>query len=294
MARIRSIKPEFFTSLTVADLPLSARLTFIGLWTYVDDNGVGLDEPRLVRAAVWPLDDRTAADVEADLEALRSAGLILRYEAGGRRLLAVKNWEEHQKVSHPRKPRFPMPQQAVPSDGTPPDQPTPPTPEDSGNPQETLQSPPETLRPEQGSGNREQGAGKEGVRAGARTREASPWSRTDEAVGERMVSEWWDRYGRATAQARSSVLAAVEQALRNGLDPGELWQALIRLGDTSKPVSGGTLQFALSAVRSTPHGAAGGNVVPLRGSSPPGGRDLFAEHVALYEKLAAEEAGGAP
>ena len=57
MARIRSIKPEFFTSEVIASLPLSARLTFIGLWTYVDDNGVGLDNERLILAAVWPLED---------------------------------------------------------------------------------------------------------------------------------------------------------------------------------------------------------------------------------------------
>ena len=52
MGRIRSIKPEFFTSEVVAELPLSTRLTFIGLWTYVDDNGVGLDNELLVTAAL--------------------------------------------------------------------------------------------------------------------------------------------------------------------------------------------------------------------------------------------------
>lgn len=39
MAKIRSIKPDFFTSEDVSALPLRARLTWIGLWTHCDDHG---------------------------------------------------------------------------------------------------------------------------------------------------------------------------------------------------------------------------------------------------------------
>lgn len=119
MARIRTIKPEFFTSLTIADLSLTARLTFIGLWTHVDDDGRCVDEPRLVRAAVWPLDDRTAADVEVDLRTLHDASLIHRYERSGRRFLAIRNWREHQRIDKPKPSKLPAPE-----DGTP----TPPEP----------------------------------------------------------------------------------------------------------------------------------------------------------------------
>jgi hypothetical protein len=58
MARIRSIKPEFFTSLTIGSLSERARLAFIGIWTFVDDYGRAVDDARLVKAAVFPLDDR--------------------------------------------------------------------------------------------------------------------------------------------------------------------------------------------------------------------------------------------
>jgi hypothetical protein len=89
MARIRSIKPEFFTSLTIADLTSEQRLTFIGLWTHADDEGRCVDDPRLIKAALWPLDDRTAADVETDLVALTESSLIARYTLNQRRYLAV-------------------------------------------------------------------------------------------------------------------------------------------------------------------------------------------------------------
>ena len=41
--RIRTVKPEFWRSEDVSRLPVADRLLFIGLWSYVDDNGVGVD-----------------------------------------------------------------------------------------------------------------------------------------------------------------------------------------------------------------------------------------------------------
>ena len=167
MARIRSIKPEFFTSETLAAVSLSARLTFVGLWTYVDDNGVGLDNDRLITAALYALDGdplETLRRVSDDLTQLSTAGVITRYESSGRRYLFVTNWLEHQKVSHPGKPRFPRPAKTDPK---------PPTStngyhhEDgqnvSGDTQEDLTQS-SALSREQGAGSREgireQGAGK--------------------------------------------------------------------------------------------------------------------------------------
>lgn len=108
MARIRTIKPEFFTSLTVTKLPIAARLTFIGLWTYVDDEGRGRDEPRLIKAALWPLDDnRPAEAVESDLAQLAGAGLIDRYLAHGESYLQVRHFREHQYIQKPKTSQYP-------------------------------------------------------------------------------------------------------------------------------------------------------------------------------------------
>lgn len=109
MARIRTIKPEFFTSLTIASLPLTARLTFIGLWTHADDEGRCVDDARLVKAAVWPLDDRLASEVEEDIKALTEASLIARYTVSGRSYLAVNGWVEHQRINRPTQSRLPPP-----------------------------------------------------------------------------------------------------------------------------------------------------------------------------------------
>ena len=113
MARIRTIKPEFFTSLVVADLPIHARLTFIGLWTHCDDEGRCVDDARLIKAAVWPLDDRTARDVEGDLQALSEHSLILQYTVSGLRFIAIRGWSEHQRINRPTPSKFPAPNGAM-------------------------------------------------------------------------------------------------------------------------------------------------------------------------------------
>ncbi len=102
MARIRSIKPEFFTSLSIADLSVPARLHFIGLWTHVDDDGRALDDARLLKAAIWPLDDSmTNVKVAKLQDELEAHGRIIRYEADGRRCIQIVGWH-HQKINRKR------------------------------------------------------------------------------------------------------------------------------------------------------------------------------------------------
>lgn len=108
MARIRSVKPEFFTSVTVAELTRDARLTWIGLWTHVDDAGRCPDDPRLIKAALFALDDDLdPTAVEALLVELSTAGRIVRYEVDGRRYLEVVGFLQHQRIDRPKPSRCP-------------------------------------------------------------------------------------------------------------------------------------------------------------------------------------------
>jgi hypothetical protein len=108
MARIRSIKPSFFTSISNSELPISTRLTFIGLWTFVDDDGRAVDDARLVKAEVWPLDDAyTTKKVEADLVVLEKTDKIERYIVDGRRYLRIRKWKDHQRINRPQPSKLP-------------------------------------------------------------------------------------------------------------------------------------------------------------------------------------------
>lgn len=109
MPRIRTIKPEFFASEDVSALPMRARLTWIGLWTHCDDHGRAKDVVRLIKAAVWPLDDITLSDVEDDLDVLAAHERIVRYSVDGKQYLAVVNWHVHQAINRPGRPTCPPP-----------------------------------------------------------------------------------------------------------------------------------------------------------------------------------------
>ena len=65
MARIRTIKPEFWLSEQVARCSREARLTFVGMWNFADDRGVHPATPRLLKAALYGLDDDVTADQNA-------------------------------------------------------------------------------------------------------------------------------------------------------------------------------------------------------------------------------------
>lgn len=112
MARARLIKPGFFTDEAVASCTPLARILFAGLWTMADKRGRLKDQPQVIGGALLPFD---AADVPGLISDLCRARLVIRYEADGRKLLQIRNFEKHQHP-HPKEPEseFPEPpEQAV-------------------------------------------------------------------------------------------------------------------------------------------------------------------------------------
>lgn len=96
--------------MTIDKLSLEAQRTFIGLWTYADDHGRGKDEPRLIKAAIWPLrDEHTSQHVDNDLKEIAGLNLIHRYRVDGIRYFQILGWGEHQRVNRPSDSRIPLP-----------------------------------------------------------------------------------------------------------------------------------------------------------------------------------------
>lgn len=107
MARIRTIKPEFFTHEGLAELSPLQRLFFIGLWTQADREGRLEDRPKRLKAVILPYDD---CDVVSILDDLTNAGFLVRYEADGKPFLQIPAFGKHQRP-HPKEPMSDIPAQ---------------------------------------------------------------------------------------------------------------------------------------------------------------------------------------
>lgn len=97
MARIRTVKPEFWSSEQVMSCTPLARLLFIGIWNFCDDGGNHPLSPRTIKALVFPGDDITVESVDRLLAELKSSDLIALYAVEGKTYLHVRGWR-HQKI----------------------------------------------------------------------------------------------------------------------------------------------------------------------------------------------------
>lgn len=102
MARIRTLKPEFFRSKSLAACSVEARMTFAGLWTEADDEGRGKAEPRLIATQIWPWDGPSDEMVDGWLTELAATGHIHLYSVDDQRYFAIRKWQDHQSASFRR------------------------------------------------------------------------------------------------------------------------------------------------------------------------------------------------
>lgn len=94
--RIRTIKPEFWKHDGIAELEYATRLLFIALWCIADRRGRMEDRPRRIKAECFPYDE---LDVDAMLSELQASGFIDRYEVEGVRIIEVRSFEKHQRLT---------------------------------------------------------------------------------------------------------------------------------------------------------------------------------------------------
>lgn len=113
MARIRSIKPEFWTSGQVMDCSIEARLLFIGLWNYADDKGRMAVSAKRIKAQIFASDDITSASVRRMIDELATNGLIRLYVVDEVEYLVVTGWH-HQKIDRPQPSKNPEPPEPNP------------------------------------------------------------------------------------------------------------------------------------------------------------------------------------
>ncbi|SAK20199.1 hypothetical protein UA18_02404 [Burkholderia multivorans] len=112
MARIRTIKPDFWTDEKIVDLSFEARLFFIGSWNFADDNGNLQRSAKKLKMQIFPAD---SIDCEPIIQSLIAHGMLSEYEVNGEKYLHINGFRKHQVINRPSKTGLPMPE----SDSTP-------------------------------------------------------------------------------------------------------------------------------------------------------------------------------
>lgn len=93
--RTRLIRPEHFTDERLVDLEPLTRLLYAGLPCCADRGGILEDRPRRLKLQLFPGD---TYDVDAGLDALAAAGLLVRYTApDGLALILLTEFEKDQR-----------------------------------------------------------------------------------------------------------------------------------------------------------------------------------------------------
>jgi hypothetical protein len=100
--RIRTIKPEFWTSEKLSAVPAETALLAIALLNYSDDEGYFNANPKLIQAALFPLRDLPQT-IPVMLQDLCSIGFIsVRTATDQRAYGVVTNFCDHQVINKPR------------------------------------------------------------------------------------------------------------------------------------------------------------------------------------------------
>lgn len=97
MARIRTIKPDFFTSEDIVSLTPLARLFYVALWCEADREGRLEWKPRTLKFRYLPGDD---CDMDALTGELTGAGLVVLYEVHGKVYAEIPSFKKHQIINN--------------------------------------------------------------------------------------------------------------------------------------------------------------------------------------------------
>lgn len=97
MARIRTIKPEFFTSEDIVSLSPLARLFYVSLWCEADREGRMDWKLGTLKMRYFPGDN---CDVQCLANELIDGGLVIVYEVDGKQYAEIPSFKTHQIINN--------------------------------------------------------------------------------------------------------------------------------------------------------------------------------------------------
>ena len=110
MARIRTVKPEFWQDEKIGELTPLARLLFIGCWNLADDEGLLKLNPLSLKSQIFPYDDISAEDSKNILGELLDLSLVFQYKDQKNQVYGwIPNFRKHQRIDKPQAAKHPLP-----------------------------------------------------------------------------------------------------------------------------------------------------------------------------------------
>lgn len=110
--RIRTIKPEFWESETIASLTVHARLLFVACLNAADDEGRLRWNAAYLKSVAFIYDEEfTESFIESLMEQITEASLIRSYQGGNRvaTYAVIDSFSEHQRINRPSPSKLPEP-----------------------------------------------------------------------------------------------------------------------------------------------------------------------------------------
>jgi hypothetical protein len=109
MARIRSVKPSFWSDPDVVSLRREARLMLLGLISSADDEGRFVATTSAIAGYVFPHDQLSAATIRRWRDEIAKAGIIELYRVDVLEYGYFPHWKQHQRISKPQPSLIPAP-----------------------------------------------------------------------------------------------------------------------------------------------------------------------------------------
>ena len=110
MARSRTLKPDFFDDLTLADCDLAAAFFYAGIWCFTDGQGLIEADARVHKKNIFPYrEEIKLSDIEKWIDQLVSERRLFRVEHEGRELLFCPTLKKHSRVYDDEPKKFNVP-----------------------------------------------------------------------------------------------------------------------------------------------------------------------------------------
>ena len=217
MARIRTIKPEFWDSPDTARASLRARLLYIAMWNLADDYGIGDGNYKRIIGFAFPNDEIGVSEIPRLIAEVSSTFSVMFFDHEGRPYYWIPSWEDHQRTEKRAKQRVPFPEDA-----------------------KTLEYQGETGgvgKSAEPLGDTGAGTGEQGNRGKGTREPAQPKADAAEpGPAELATKDAYERVGKAFKYV--AVLAIAKWAIKErGTDPEHLANAFVNIYGMGKPIT---------------------------------------------------------